>query len=357
MRKLIVLGTALLCWTGCGAPSESPTPAASVSASASPQEEPQLGAKTEEEAITQIDALGREGQFELARQISEMALKKWPKSWQLHAQHGAAVKALGDSKASVADYTEALKHAPPDQKWRLYNSRAQAEADLGQRETAEKDFQAALGAVGNKVDPRRIQAIHHMRGRNQVEALNYKAALPSLNKALDLDPDDHEALGLRALAYYRLKDMKKYQADMAALTALNRTTAEALQAQIAQGDDLSPSNQKVLQGLQAWQDNKLDLAMERFDQALTIDPKNSEAWHKKGALLQAQKKLAEAVAAYTRSYELDKSEAALYNRAHCYEELGQKDKAIADYQLFVATGTDQKALQSARLSLKGLQGK
>lgn len=351
MHKLIVAGAAFLVLTGCSAP---PQPAAS-----SPSPMPSAAAsrslpKTEQEAVQGVDRLGSAGEFLQAKLAADAALRQWPDNWQLLAQRGGSEQMLSENEEALKDFTAALKHAPADQKWRLYNSRAQSYAGLGKRDEAEKDYAAALKAAGDKVEPARIQMIHHLRGRNLLEATHFKQAIPCFDAALELTPDDHEALGMRALCYYRLKDKKRYQADLAKLRKLNKTTADALEGQISQTEGLSPSNRQVLAGLEQMQAGNPTAAMACFDRAIEIDPKNYEAWDKKGALLQHQKKYAQAVKIYDKALALQKNEATLYNRANCYLAMERAKEARADFEEFLKIGTNAEALEAARKALADL---
>lgn len=354
MHKLILAGTLFLVLTGCSTPpTAAPSPSASVSASPAAEASP----GTEEQAIRRIDALGGSGEFLQARETADAALLRWPKSWQLLAQRGGAKQMLSEPEAASVDFTASLKLAPADQKWRLLNSRAQCYANLARRDEAEKDFAAALKSAGKGADPRRIQMIHHMRGRNLLEAMQYKKAIPSFDAALKLAPDDHEALGMRALCYHRLGDKKRFQADLAALRKLNKTTAESLEHQISQTEGLSPSNREVLAGLEQMQAGNQKAAESSFDRAVQLDPKNYEAWDKKGALAQHRQRWAEAIKSYDRALALQRHEATLYNRANCYLKLEKTKEARADFEEFLRIGTNQEALETARRTLADLDRK
>ena len=83
----------------------------------------------------------------------------------------------------------------------------------------------------------------------------------------------------------------------------------------------------------------------QFDQALTVEPTNVEAWIKKGTALERLQKIDEAIAAYDEAIAADNStataylfKAGVYNRQKKYAEALQcYEKALSVQQKSRAT--------------------
>lgn len=356
MNKLIVCGLALLWLTGCSGPPEDNDPTTYSSGqffTASPQPE---APKTAEEANERLEQKLAAGDFVRVKEQADRYLEQWPGDWRLLTQRGDAQQAMGRVKEAEADFTAALKEAPPDARWRVLESRAIVGMQMGNHAQAEKDFQASLKAAGAEAPPDYLKTFYQLRGRNFLEWGKFKEAIPQFDQALKLNPSDHEALGMRALCFYRLKDKKRYKTDLEELRKLSRATAESLEHQVSQGE-ATPADRQVLEGTGYFNAGNNELALARFNRALELDPKKAEAWLRKGAVLARMGRLDQAVEAYTKCWEMAHQEAALFARAGCYQKMGQKDKAKADFQKYLEVGTDRRSLDMARQALAELESK
>ena len=77
--------------------------------------------------------------------------------------------------------------------------------------------------------------------------------------------------------------------------------------------------------------------LETAEDALALNPQDSEAWYTKGVYLQTQVGDNQAaVESYSRAIEINAEYlAALFNRGLAYKSLGRLDKAIADFETVV----------------------
>ena len=77
--------------------------------------------------------------------------------------------------------------------------------------------------------------------------------------------------------------------------------------------------------------------LETAEDALALNPQDSEAWYAKGVYLQTQVGDNQAaVESYSRAIEINAEYlAALFNRGLAYKSLGRLDKAIADFETVV----------------------
>lgn len=74
-------------------------------------------------------------------------------------------------------------------------------------------------------------------------------------------------------------------------------------------------------------------AIQDFNEALRIDPRDAQAYTNRGAMFERKKEYARAIADHTRAIELDNNHKdAWYNRGVAYHALGDKQRAIADYR-------------------------
>lgn len=343
-----LIGALLLVQVGCTATPPSPAPVASGSPSASPR-----APESEQDFVNQIDLLGRQGQFQKGVEAANQGLVRHPASWQLTAQRAACQQMLDHPAEAAEDFGLALKQAPAARKWGLHLGRAQCYATLDRRPEAEKEFAAALKTFEPAAESWRRQQIHQQRGRNLLEDGRFKQAVPCFDSALKLDPKDHEALGMRALCYSQLKDKKHYQADLKALKELNPATAQALEAQVKAGGNVSATARYLKLGDRLAADDKVDLALEQYEKAITLEPRDPSAYIRKGVLLQSEGRFQEAILAYTRSIELSPSGPALAGRADCYLATDQVARARADYEKML-TMRDPQAQMTARQALKSM---
>lgn len=353
MQKLLTLGLLTLWLTGCSAsPGPSATPLVS-SPSASPSAGPKLP-ETAEAASKEIAGMLEGNSMAKAKASATAALTRWPNNGKLLAQRGDAEQALGEVKEAEADFTAALKNSPKEAQWRLLESRAIARMGLSKYDEAEKDFAAAAKTGGDKAPKDQKAILLQLRGRNLLEAGKYKEAIPYFNQALKLNPEDQEGLGMRALCYYRMGDNKKYQAELEKLQKVNPATVQAVEYQARQ-KPMTASERQMAEGIQLLQSTQYELALSRFDRALELDPKNAEAWRRKGTALQKLGQYEKAAEAFTKCWDMSQNEAALFGRANCYRHMEQKDKARADFELYLKVGTNEKAMDIAREALRGMK--
>jgi tetratricopeptide (TPR) repeat protein len=77
--------------------------------------------------------------------------------------------------------------------------------------------------------------------------------------------------------------------------------------------------------------NKNDEALNAYNKATRLDPKNSDAWQNQAGLLAKTNKLDEAIYSYTRAIQLSPGVAVfIYDRGCAYCRKGDKANALAD---------------------------
>ena len=95
---------------------------------------------------------------------------------------------------------------------------------------AEKAARAALERDDDQAPALRVL------GSLQAWRSEYQAALENLNKALELDPEDQNALIERAVVYFHLDQISDFRADAQTILALDTTSPGALMIQALQAD-------------------------------------------------------------------------------------------------------------------------
>ena len=89
----------------------------------------------------------------------------------------------------------------------------------------------------------------------------------------------------------------------------------------------------VLEGIAAFNRNKMDKALADFNQAITLDPSRVDGYVGRANTLNALGLYNAALKDYDRAIEIDAKLANAYvNRGSVYSHLGDYEKAIADYE-------------------------
>jgi tetratricopeptide (TPR) repeat protein len=94
---------------------------------------------------------------------------------------------------------------------------------------------------------------------------------------------------------------------------------------------MSPLEQAIFDGNKAFDNQKWDEAIAKYDEAIKLDPNNVMAYTNRGAAYTEKQNYVHALTDYTKAVELDpKNYFPLYNRSMLYIKMGDQDKAIAD---------------------------
>ena len=243
----------------------------------------------------------------------------------------------------------------------ILSQRARCAMELGQAAKAERDFADSVKALAADPQPNAtfVEQLWRLRGNNLLDDLKYRESIPCFTEALRLDPKSTQSLMMRALAYSKVGDQKKYQKDLSDLKTLNPEAAAALRQETAKVEP-SSSDEKAVElakaGTLKLRDKDFKAAIKLLDQAIKLDPKMAQAYTKRGSAYQSLEDHRQAIADYTASYDLDHNEIALFNRAICYLNTGEFQKAESDLQVFVKISKSPDEIETAKRLLAKIKG-
>lgn len=236
----------------------------------------------------------------------------------LYAQPAYVFHDRGLEKLEAKNYAEAIKdfdlalqkdknHAPS------YCDKARAEAELGKKEEALKNFEQAIKLKSDYVDAYYYRALLYHK-------LKDSRAIADFTKTIQLDPKKTDAYLKRGLYYYSNKQENE------ALKDFNKAI------------ELKCSNLDVyyLRGkIMAQKGNSLD-ALNDFNEVLKKDPMHSAALIERGKIYLKQNKLEPALKDFNACIANRLNTEEIYAvRAECYIQMGRFDDALRDYNTLI----------------------
>jgi tetratricopeptide (TPR) repeat protein len=207
---------------------------------------------------------------------------------------------------------------------------------------------------------------------NHLRETNKEDAIKAYTEAIRLEPSMEAAYFNRALTYSELGLDKEAVKDMDSLMTRRSELAKKLQglfgvivaANISMGTnaadsgnldlalekynialtyDPNSSDAHVGRGFVFSQKGRFEDAIAEFDRALESNPKSALAFHNRGQTNIARSEFDQAVADFTKAIELDPNEPSAYReRARAYESLGQLANAKKDRQEASRLGAKRK---------------
>ena len=136
-------------------------------------------------------ALGRLGDLAGAVEDYGQALALAPHRADILCDRAVLLRALGDRAGALRDYDRSIELAPTAE---AFWQRAALHMQEGRLPEEERDLTAAIG-----LDPRNAE-YHLVRAKVRIELQDLPGALADLDRSLELEPDQAEALYLRATA-------------------------------------------------------------------------------------------------------------------------------------------------------------
>lgn len=180
------------------------------------------------------------------------------------------------------------------------------------------DYKIAEGLDPN--DPR----LYVSRSAARISDGNLKGALKDLDRAITLDPNDPDVYYNRACAYYLGSDSKSALKDAEKTIKLKPDHAEAL----------------YLRGVIKGEDYREEAGLDDIGAALALNPEIPGGRMSEAVLLYELKRYEAAIKSFDAVIATDSTElkAAHYYRGDSYYELGNKEKACADWDISAKLG-------------------
>jgi tetratricopeptide (TPR) repeat protein len=176
-------------------------------------------------------------------------------------------------------------------------------------------------------------------GRALLERKDYDEAIDSFTRALALDAGLVAARCQRGLAYLGKQDYPRALEDLSQAAAVQPMPPAAAEC-------LARASQTFLRlGSTHLEGKEYDAAIDKFGQALQLQPGLSEAYVQRGRAYAGKGMLNEAVAAWSRALHLDsRCLPALVERGRAYDLTEQHEQALADYSLALTVNTGSVAV-------------
>jgi len=246
---------------------------------------------------------------------------------------------LGLQSMNAGDYEQAIEYftlatGVEEQSAWAYLGRAFAYERLGQPEAAIEDYTTAL-----EVSPPDAK-IYHSRGNVYTTSGQYDLAIEDYEQALALEPTDAKSYHNRGWVYNMLGDYVSALADYTlAIQFDHDPLARAYNNRGLVNANLGNYEQAIEDYTQA-----IELDPD-YSEAINLNPTYAKAYYNRGRAYAAQEEYEAAITEYDAALGIDPSYARAYNqRGDVYQELGNEDAAMADFQKAVSLGSPE-ALQ------------
>ncbi len=224
----------------------------------------------------------------------------------------------GMEKLEAKNYTEAIKdfdlalqkdknHAPS------YCDKARAEAEIGKKEEALKNFEQAIKLKSDYVDA------YYYRGL-LYHKLKDDKAISDFSKTIQLDPKKTDAYLKRGMYYYQKKQEQEALKDFNKAIELKCTNIDVY----------------YLRGKINVQKNNTVEALNDFNEVIKKNPIHSESLVERGKIYLSQKKLDLALKDFNTCVANRLNTEEIYAvRAECYLQMGKFDDALRDYNTLI----------------------
>jgi tetratricopeptide (TPR) repeat protein len=177
---------------------------------------------------------------------------------------------------------------------------------------------------------------YYLRGYSKFNLKDYEGAMEDYDVAIQLEPDNFDALFSRGILFEKLKDFENAINDFTKCISLNGSSSKAFfnraynkslnqdfngaVEDYSKSISLSPQNQNAYfnRGMINKFFSKVETALKDFDEAIKIDPNFVDAYQNR-AILKSQLKNKDAINDFNKVIELNPKDAeGYYNRAIYY---------------------------------------
>ncbi len=246
------------------------------------------------------------GEFEQAISDFDRLIDAQPLG-TLHNNRALCHQALGNVNSARLDFRKAMQLDPS--LTATYLNLGKLEAGAGNGGRARDYFDKYVEAFPQSADS------HIARAEFCISVQDFKGALPSLEQAVRLRPDELQLHAHRAMV---LRDLGRTDEAIAAFGEMIQQFPDSPVGYI---------NRAVLRK----SSGQLQAAVTDFDRALELDPDSAYCFFQRGNVHLALQNHEAAIKDLTRAIELEPRSTAFERRGEARARLGQDDKALEDF--------------------------
>lgn len=237
------------------------------------------------------------------------ALEKKSDFADAYNNRGLARQQLNEWQAARKDFDLALENDPEYHE--AYYNRARAQFELGEANAGLADLQRIESIYQDSA------FFHVTRGNLLAINQNRSAAYAAYGRALQLEPQNPEALVNRGVLYFQDRRYPQARLDFEQSLRIDPKQHFAL------------NNLALIEA----QDGRYSQALQRIDRAIALKPGQAYYLNNKGYLLLEMNRLAEGLAAIESALRLDDQNGWAYrNRGIHALKINQPQQALADFQ-------------------------
>ncbi|GCA72568.1 TPR repeat-containing protein YrrB [Microcystis aeruginosa NIES-2519] len=245
-------------------------------------------------------------------------------------QRGGQLWRLARDQEAIKAFDEAIKQNDPDNVYLAWYGKGLALFELREHQPAIEALQQAINTLPKRENLKKFHSSILQRqsvvyrflgdfstsaGREREARENYEQALTVINQAISLVPNNPN--------YYNekwsvLSELKRYDEGLAAIT---------------QAINLAPrAAWYVNRGILYRRQQKYELALDDYNQAIELNPNHANAYNNRGNLYQDLQKYELALDDFNKAIEINPNFAILYyNRGNLYINQQKYDLALSDY--------------------------
>lgn len=298
---------------------------------------------TDERRVYLLNEIGQlliaTSQFTLAHTQLQQAITIDPKNSNTYRYLGNALESLGRYEEAIDYYDRALKIKDDHETWcnkgnilAVLNLDKEAIDCYDRALKIKPDYYEALDKRGDLLrklreskqldrrskSKRLIEFTAHLYRGNELKDLGkYEEAILSYDRALEIDPDYHEAWVNRGNALVNLREYEKAIASYDRAIEINP-------------NDFYVWNSRgyTLRMLEQYEE-----AIASFDRAIEINPNNFYAWDYRGYVLVKLEQYENAIASSDRAIEIKRNDPRTWdNRGYVLANLGRYEEGIKSHQ-------------------------
>lgn len=287
-------------------------------------------------------------------------------SAEFYAERGRSNAQLGDYESAIKDFNKPIKPDPNNANY--YANRALSNAKLENHEKAIKDYDKAI-----ELEPTSAQ-LYSNRGSSKHHLKDYVNAIKDYDKAIELNPNDAVYYYNRGNSYARLGLHKDAIKDYDKAIQLNPYSPDTYgkrgnsYATLGLHKDAIKDFNKAIElksdedfyymrGLSKVARGNRANAIEDFNKAIQLKPDSDRSYGSRGAIKQHLGDYQGALNDFDNAIQLNSNEAGYYyNRAIVEEKLGKRVNAIHDLDRAIQLNPNEASYYYQRaISKFGLQ--